>query len=246
MKHGAADPRKRRFLLLATTALGAVGTGVAAVPFALSMRPSARALSLGGPVDVDISKLEDGQMLTVEWRGKPVWILRRTPAMLAQLERNAPLLADPDSRVASQQPKYATNLQRLRFDRPGVGRCLHASWLCAVGTTGRRPGIGTGRRLARRIFLSVPRLDVRSGGAGFQERPGTHKPCRAAKPLHQRQPRRGRRGGGDHRVGRTDIAIIGICENGVGEFVVCTRLVHKQGLFDFTGCAADSLCAARV
>lgn len=112
MKDGAADPRKRRFLLVATTALGVVGTGFAAAPFVLSMRPSARALSLGGPVDVDISKLEEGQMLTVEWRGKPVWILRRTPAMLAQLERNAPLLADPDSRVASQQPKYATNLYR--------------------------------------------------------------------------------------------------------------------------------------
>ncbi len=104
--------RRRRWLLTITTVLGGIGAAVTATPFILSMKPSARALAAGGPVNVDISKLEAGQILTVEWRGKPVWIVRRTPAMLAQLERNAPLLVDPNSEVASQQPSYAKNVPR--------------------------------------------------------------------------------------------------------------------------------------
>ena len=70
--------RRRRQLLITTSALGLVGVGFAAVPFIQSMQPSARARAIGGPVEVDISQLEEGQLLTVAWRGKPVWVLRRS------------------------------------------------------------------------------------------------------------------------------------------------------------------------
>ena len=73
------DNEKRRFLTQAAGAVGAVGTGFLAVPFLSSMKPSAKAEALGAPVEVDIEKLEPGQRIVVLWRGKPVWVLRRTP-----------------------------------------------------------------------------------------------------------------------------------------------------------------------
>jgi len=106
------DRDKRRFLTLLTTAVGAVGTGFVATPFVLSMTPSARAKAAGAPVEVDISKLESGQLMTVEWRGKPVWILRRDKEMLAELPKHDDLLADPSSKNADQQPTYAQNPDR--------------------------------------------------------------------------------------------------------------------------------------
>ena len=112
MSEGVVDRDKRRFLTLLTTAVGAVGTGFAATPFVLSMMPSARAKAAGGPVEADISKLEPGQLMTVEWRGKPVWILRRSKEMLDHLGDHNDLLADPDSKVADQQPAYAQNPDR--------------------------------------------------------------------------------------------------------------------------------------
>jgi len=121
------DSARRRFLRRATGALGGIGAVVAAVPFVASMRPSARAWAEGGPVEVDIGKLGPGQALVAVWRQKPIFVVRRTPAMLARLKRNATLLADPQSRVASQQPPYARNLQRSI--RPEflvlVGLCTH-------------------------------------------------------------------------------------------------------------------------
>ena len=119
--------QKRRRLLIATTALGGAGVVLASVPFIASMTPSARARALGGPTEVDISKLGPGQMLTVEWRGKPVWIVRRTPEMLARLGKIADILVDPDSNVETQQPPYAKNL--YRSIKPEilvvVGLCTH-------------------------------------------------------------------------------------------------------------------------
>jgi ubiquinol-cytochrome c reductase iron-sulfur subunit len=121
------DRDKRRFLTLLTTGVGAIGVGFAATPFVLSMTPSARARAAGAPVEVDISKLESGQMMTVEWRGKPVWIVRRTKEMLNALPALDKLLADPDSKNASQQPAYAQNPVRSR--KPEllvlVGICTH-------------------------------------------------------------------------------------------------------------------------
>jgi len=121
------DRDKRRFLTLLTTGVGAIGVGFAATPFVLSMTPSARARAAGAPVEVDISKLEPGQMMTVEWRGKPVWIVRRTKEMLDTLSALTDQLADPESKNADQQPVYAKNPGRSR--KPEllvlVGICTH-------------------------------------------------------------------------------------------------------------------------
>lgn len=116
----------RRKLIAATAGLGAVGTGFAAVPFVMSMTPSARARAAGAPVEVDISKLAPGQMLTVEWRGKPVWILNRTPEMLGSIKKTDEMVVDPESELA-QQPPYAQNDVRSIKDKylVLVGICTH-------------------------------------------------------------------------------------------------------------------------
>ena len=122
-----ADLSRRHFLTVATSVVGGVGVVVAAAPFIASFRPSARAQALGGPVEVDISKIEDGAMMRVVWRGRPVWILRRNPDMLKHLhEVPASELKDPDS-SESEQPPYAKNADRAL--KPGilvmVGVCTH-------------------------------------------------------------------------------------------------------------------------
>ncbi len=105
------DPKKRRFLTLATSVVGA-GIGAAvAVPFALSMRPSARTLAAGAAVEYDLSKLEMGQLVTIEYRGAPHWAIRRSPEMIAELTKHDQLLADPASE-ASSQPDFAKNPNR--------------------------------------------------------------------------------------------------------------------------------------
>jgi len=113
-------------LTAATVVTGAVGAAFAATPFLASWKPSARAKALGAPVEIDISKLEVGAMLKVEWRGKPVWVLRRTPEMVAGLSAIDGLLADPASE-ASDQPEYAAN--EARAIRPEflvvLGVCTH-------------------------------------------------------------------------------------------------------------------------
>src|SRR6476661_1795452 len=102
------DQGKRRFLLTATTVGCGVAAGAAAVPFVASMLPSERAKAAGAPVDVDLSKLEPGQRMIVEWRGKPVWIVRRTPEMVKLVKSDDTRVADPDS-TRSVQPAYAKN-----------------------------------------------------------------------------------------------------------------------------------------
>jgi ubiquinol-cytochrome c reductase iron-sulfur subunit len=99
------DEKRRRLLLVATSGAGAVLAGAAGAPLLVSWFPSAKALAAGAPVEADISKLEPGQQITLEWRGKPVWVLRRTPEMVSRLAQNAALLADPES-GASKQPDY--------------------------------------------------------------------------------------------------------------------------------------------
>lgn len=107
------DTSRRRFLTAATSVVGAVGAVYVAVPFVKSMWPSARAQAAGAPVEVDISKIEPGQMLNVEWRGKPVWIVNRTDRMLESLDKleEAGRISDPESQ-ASEQPEYAQNETR--------------------------------------------------------------------------------------------------------------------------------------
>lgn len=105
------DEKKRRTLLVLTSAAGAAAAAGVAVPFLASWFPSARALAAGAPVEVPIDKIEPGQQLTVEWRGKPVWLLRRTPEMLATLKGHDAILADPDSKSA-EQPEYVKGAER--------------------------------------------------------------------------------------------------------------------------------------
>lgn len=102
---------RRRFLGVATGVTSAVGVAFVAVPFLASWKPSARAQALGAPVEVDVSKLDAGSMLRIEWRGKPVWLLKRTPEMVARLENTDDMVRDPESKEP-QQPDYATNRHR--------------------------------------------------------------------------------------------------------------------------------------
>jgi ubiquinol-cytochrome c reductase iron-sulfur subunit len=120
------DQSKRRFLIAATSAMGGVAGAAVAVPFIASMLPSERAKAAGAPVEVDISKIEPGAMITVEWRGKPVWLVNRNKDMLDGLSKHDDKLSDPALAVP-QQPEYAKNATRSR--KPElmvlVGICTH-------------------------------------------------------------------------------------------------------------------------
>ncbi|MCW8874820.1 MAG: ubiquinol-cytochrome c reductase iron-sulfur subunit [Gammaproteobacteria bacterium] len=111
MSTQGADPSRRRFLTAATTVVGAVGAAFVAVPFVTSMLPSDKAKAAGAPVEADISKLEPGQMIRVQWRGKPVWVVNRTQAMVEALPGLNDKLRDPESNE-SEQPDYTKNAQR--------------------------------------------------------------------------------------------------------------------------------------
>ncbi|MBL8498742.1 ubiquinol-cytochrome c reductase iron-sulfur subunit [Nitrosomonas sp. JL21] len=117
---------RRKFLVAATSVAGGIAGVAIATPFLLSMMPSERAKAAGAPVEVDISKLEPGMLLMVEWRGRVVWVLNRTPDMLASLEKVEGDLADPTSEK-KQQPDYAKN--RTRSIKPEIfvteGVCTH-------------------------------------------------------------------------------------------------------------------------
>lgn len=118
----------RRAALIATSVAGAAGAAAAAAPFVISFAPSERARAAGAPVEVDVAALAPGEMKTVEWRGKPVWILRRTPDMLESIKKTAERVADPNSeRTAYPTPPYAKN--EFRSIKPEylivVGICSH-------------------------------------------------------------------------------------------------------------------------
>lgn len=126
MSKSNVDRSKRRFLIAATSAVGGVAAVGAAIPFVMSMLPSERAKAAGAPVEVDISKIEPGMILNVEWQGKPVWVVHRTKEMLAALSKNDAKLADPKSEIP-QQPDYCKN--ETRSIKPefmvAVGICTH-------------------------------------------------------------------------------------------------------------------------
>ncbi len=126
MSENQVDNSKRRFLIAATSAAGAVAAAGVATPFVLSFMPSERAKAAGAPVEVDIAKLEAGQKINVEWRGKPVWVVNRTKEQLDNLKKLDDKLADPKSE-ATQQPEYAKNATRSRKPEIliAVGICTH-------------------------------------------------------------------------------------------------------------------------
>jgi ubiquinol-cytochrome c reductase iron-sulfur subunit len=126
MNNKGVDQSKRQFLTSALTVVGAVGTGYLAVPFLAQMQPSAKAMAAGAPVEVDLSKMESGQLIRVAWRGKPVWILNRTPEVLETLKTLDDELRDPLSHE-SIQPESSKN--PARSIKPeifvAVGLCTH-------------------------------------------------------------------------------------------------------------------------
>ena len=162
------DRNRRHFLAIATTVTGAVGAGFVAVPFLSSLKPSARAQALGAPVEVAIGSIEPGEMVRVLWRGRLVFILRRTDEMLSRLDENLDNLRDPDSEVVEQQPEYAVN--DTRSVRPEYliveGSCTHLG--CApIEDFDVRPAEGWGGGffcpchgskfdLAGRVYKGVP------------------------------------------------------------------------------------------
>ena len=161
----------RRRLIVATATVGGVAGVAAAVPFLASFAPSERAKAAGAPVEVDIGKLAAGQMMTVEWRGKPVWIIRRTKEMLDEIAKIDDKLVDPKSE-RQQQPDYARN--EYRSIKPEymvvIGICTHLG--CSPTdkfNTGAESGVeadwpggflcpchGSKFDLAGRVFKNVP------------------------------------------------------------------------------------------
>src|SRR5690606_35550623 len=127
MSNGDVSQGRRRFLIGATSVVGGVGVVGAAVPFVASWNPSAKAEAAGAPVTVNVDKIERGQQITLEWRGKPVWLIRRTEAMLENIEKLTPRLKDPESTATSQQPAHVTGAYRSVKPEFGVlvGICTH-------------------------------------------------------------------------------------------------------------------------
>ena len=164
------EERDRRLWLGVATAASDAGLAATAVPFVASLAPSETARALGARVDVDVSSLRPGDLRTVEWRGKPVFVLRRTPEMIDGLARHDALLADPQSR-RSEQPAVARNA--LRSSRPDLAVieavCTHLGCVPTFRPTPGSPDIGAewpggfycpchGSKfdLAGRVFKNVP------------------------------------------------------------------------------------------
>jgi len=124
------DDSRRKLLLTATTLAGAIGAAFAAVPFVASWLPSERARALGAPTEVDLSKIEPGQMITTVWRRNPIFVVHRTPEMAATLGKHDNLLKDASS-ADSNQPDYCKNATRSRTENYFIciGTCTHLGCL---------------------------------------------------------------------------------------------------------------------
>lgn len=140
----ASDPSRRKFLTTATLAVGTVGVVLTCIPFVESWLPSERARALGGPAVLDSSKIEPGQMVIVIWRRKPIYIVHRTPEMLALLDNHDARLKDPDSR-SSDQPPYARNTWRSREAAlfVTIGVCTHLGCLPKARFKPGQPPLGS-------------------------------------------------------------------------------------------------------
>ncbi len=176
------DLSRRKFLTRATIATGVVGAAFAAVPFIESWSPSERARAQGAPVEFDLSKLEPGQMAVPVWRRQPIYVVRRTPDMVARVAGHDGDLKDPDSKD-SKQPPYAKNALRARSAEYLVliGICTHLGCL-------PKQRFAQGEvypELARRLFLPLPRLALRSGRARVHRLTRLGEPGRAAVFLSQ-------------------------------------------------------------
>jgi ubiquinol-cytochrome c reductase iron-sulfur subunit len=166
----SSELARRKFLLISTAGVGGVGLVATAIPFIESMAPSERARAAGAPSEIDIARIAPGALATVEWRGKPVWVLHRTSAMIANLGKHDDLLLDPGSET-DQQPRYAKNAGRSR--RPDflvvTAICTHLGCIPVYrpepGAADLPPGWpggfycpchGSTYDLAGRVFKNVP------------------------------------------------------------------------------------------
>ena len=145
---------RRRFLTLATAGAGAIAAVGVATPLAASWFPSEKAKAAGASIEVDVSKIEAGQLTIAEWRGKPIFVLHRTPAQLKDLPSLDSALADPAS-TADQQPEYCKNPTRAIKENIWVA-IAHLPPRCRRGRFGRR-------LMERRFLLPLPRLQIRLG-----------------------------------------------------------------------------------
>jgi ubiquinol-cytochrome c reductase iron-sulfur subunit len=170
MSNEQVDLKRRRMLTAATAGVGAIGATAMVVPFGMSLLPSEKAKAAGAPVEVDISMIEDGQQITVEWRGKPVWVVKRTDAVLKDLTTLDDQLLDPQSNTA-QQPEYAQNEARSIDPTISVlvGICTHLGCSPSYRPELAPADLGDGWKggyfcachgsrfdLAGRVFKSVP------------------------------------------------------------------------------------------
>jgi ubiquinol-cytochrome c reductase iron-sulfur subunit len=139
----AVDESRRGFLTMATTATGVIGVAFGAVPFIASWSPSERARALGAPVELDVSKIEPGQMVTLTWRKQAIYVVHRTPDMVAKLPGHDGSLKDPTSK-ASDQPAYATNAKRTVRDDflVVIGNCTHLGCLPKARFETAQPELG--------------------------------------------------------------------------------------------------------
>ncbi len=170
MSKDGVDNSRRRFLLWSTSAVGAVGAVGIAVPFVKSWSPSARAEAAGAPVEVDLSKIGDGQYIKTEWRGKPIFVVKRTQTVLDKLASINDLLKDPDSKKPeTKQPAYITGQNRSIKDNVFVvvGICTHLGCVPQhqkelspqEGGGFFCPCHGSKFDLAGRVFSGVPASD---------------------------------------------------------------------------------------
>lgn len=126
MNNEGVDESKRQFLTSALTVVGGIGTGYLAVPFLAQMQPSVKTMAAGAPVEVDLSKMEAGQLIRVAWRGKPVWILNRTPAALESIKSLTSQLSDPDSSDSLQPPEAKNEVRSIKPEIfVALGLCTH-------------------------------------------------------------------------------------------------------------------------
>jgi len=167
---GDIDKKRRHFLTAAATVVGGAGALATAIPFVSALSPSAKTKAIGGPIEADISGLKPGEMQIEKWRGKPVWILRRSEESVAELSGMSDMLRDPDSEV-EQQPEYAKN--EYRSVKPEylvvVGLCTHLGCSPKYRTKDDSEGLGADWKggffcpchgskfdLAGRVYKGVP------------------------------------------------------------------------------------------
>lgn len=169
-QNSGIDKKRRHFLTATATVVGGVGALATVVPFVSALSPSAKTKAIGGPVEADISGLKPGEMQIEKWRGKPVWILRRSEESVAELSGMSDMLRDPDSEV-EQQPEYAKN--EYRSVKPEylvvVGLCTHLGCSPKYRTKDDSEGLGADWKggffcpchgskfdLAGRVYKGVP------------------------------------------------------------------------------------------